>query len=66
MRLSRRATVHLDGPAPAAAAAIKTICYRPQTHFSADVSNFKSRAPRPDPSNLGVPVHKHGRQTDYV
>lgn len=66
MRLSRRATVHLDRPARAAAAVIKTICYRPQTHFSADVSNFKSRAPRPDLSNLGVPVHKHGRQTDYV
>lgn len=24
-----------------------TICYRPQTHFSADVSNFKCRPPNP-------------------
>lgn len=36
------------------------------TFFSADVSNFKSRAPRPDLANLGLPVHKHDRQTDDV
>lgn len=53
--------VHLDRPAPATAVVIETICYRPLTHFSADVSNFS-----PDLSNLGLPVHKHGRQTDYV
>lgn len=62
MRLSHDTTIieHLDrASARVSRAAIKTICYRGETRFSADVSNLKSRVEL-DLSNLGVLMHKHG------